>query len=429
MNIDRDLLELFLLVIFLVFSAFFSASETAFMSIDRLWIDLQEVVLKKKKSKLIQTIKKIISNPAKFLGAILIGNNLVNVAISSIGTVLAIRWFGGEGEGVVVATIIVTLLLLIFAEVTPKTIASYNPEKVVTFFAYPVDFTVKFFAPVSYIVNQISYLLMRLLGFEGGGVREAERDFQMKHILKVWKKRGLLSGTEERMVNGLISLKTLAVEHVMKLRDKVIYVEDNYDFDKLLTVALNSHFSRFPVLETESSLVKGVIHVKDLLRFCESQDDFTIDSILRKPVFVHPEKNLWDLFKILTKSRGEMAVVVNEYGDFLGIVTLEEILEEIVGEIYDEYDLVASEEIREVASGMYDVDGRVTLHKIEEELDIPLPEDKGKILSQYLINLAGGSVKEGNILEDEECAYRILKMDGLHPGVVRIIKKRRDEES
>ena len=122
-----------------------------------------------------------------------------------------------------------------------------------------------------------------------------------------------------------------------------------------------------------------------------------------------------------------MAVVVNEYGDFLGIVTLEEILEEIVGEIYDEYDIVAAEEIREVVPGMYDIDGRVTLHKIEEELDVPLPQDKGKILSQYLINLAGGNIKEGDILEDEECAYRILKMDGLHPGVVRIIRKKRDE--
>ena len=423
MNIDREFIELILLVIFFLFSAFFSASETAFMAIDKLWIEIKVLADKKGKNRKIRKIKQITSEPGTFLSAILVGNNLVNVAVSSIGTALAIKWFGEE-QGVVIATIFITLFLLIFSEVTPKTIASYKPEKITELFVYPIDFFIKLFAPISYFVDSISHGIIKILGIK---IEKKESGLQrghIKHLLKLWEEQGILSDVEEKMVRGLLSLKTLAVEHVMKPRDKVVVVEEGNSFEKLLSTAVDSHFSRFPVVDPESGLVKGVVHVKDLLRFCRSGGkEFNVDMIMRKPVFVHPEKNLWELFLILTKSRGEMAIVVNEYGDFLGIVTLEEILEEIVGEIYDEYDAFGIEEIKLISENIYEVDGRITLHKLEENLEVSFPPDEGKILSEYLINISGRELKEGEIVEDDELIYKILKMKGYHPEKVRIIKK------
>ncbi len=426
MNIDRDLLEVFLLFIFLLFSAFFSASETAFMAVDRLWLEVQILSNRGKNRKAIKKIKDIVSRPAKLLSAILVGNNLVNVAVSSIGTALSIKWFGEE-KGVLFATVVITILLLVFAEVTPKTIASYNPEAITKLFVYPINFFIKLFMPVSYVVNKISRFFMLVLGIKISEPGSSIERSHVKHLLRIWKDRGLLSEIEERMVSGLLSLKTLAVEHVMKPRDKVVYVEEGDSLDELLSVALNTHFSRLPVIDPKTGLVKGVVHVKDLLQYCRRKtDSFSIMEIIRKPVFVHSEKNLWELFLLLTKSRGEMTIVVNEYGDFLGIVTLEEILEEIVGEIYDEYDIVAVDEIREVAPGEYEVDGRITLHKLEENLEASFPMGSDRILSEYLLSISEGELQEGETLEDEEFLYKIVKMKGYHPELVRIIKKRND---
>ncbi len=429
MNVDRDVFEVILLFVFLLFSAFFSASETAFMAVDRLWLEVQILSNRGKKGGTVFKIKQIVSQPARLLSAILVGNNLVNVAVSSIGTALAIKWFGEE-RGVFFATVIITILLLVFAEVTPKTIASYKPETVTRLFVYPIDFFIKLFTPISYVINKISYFFMWLLGIKIDQRESGIERSHVKHLLKIWKDRGLLSDAEEKMVSGLLSLKTLAVEHVMKPRDKVVYVEEDNTLDQLLAVALNTHFSRLPVIDPRTGLVRGIIHVKDLLQYCRRKsDDFSIEDIIRKPVFVHSEKNLWELFLLLTKSRGEMAIVVNEYGDFLGIVTLEEILEEIVGEIYDEYDVVAVDEIREVAPDEYEVDGRITLHKLEENLEVSFPVGSDRILSEYLLSLAGGELKEGKVLEDEELFYKILKMKGYHPELIRISRKRKKDST
>ena len=394
------------------------------MAVDRLWLEVQIISNRGKKGGTVRKIKDIVSKPAKLLSAILVGNNLVNVAVSSVGTALAIKWFGEE-RGVVIATVLITIVLLVFAEVTPKTIASYKPETVTRLFVYPIDFFIKLFTPISYIINKVSYFFIWLFGIKISEPGAAIERAHVKHLLKIWRNRGLLSEAEERMVSGLLALKTLAVEHVMKPRDKVVYVEEDNSLDEVLSVALNTHFSRLPVIDPRSGLVKGIVHVKDLLQYCRRKSEsFSITEIMRKPVFVHSEKNLWELFLLLTKSRGEMAIVVNEYGDFLGIVTLEEILEEIVGEIYDEYDIVAVDEIREIGPDEYEVDGRITLHKIEENLDVSYPLGSDRILSEYLISLAGGELKEGDILEDEDFLYRIIKMKGYHPELVRIIRKR-----
>jgi len=411
--------EFLLLIFFLFLSAFFSSSETSFMTVDKFWLDIKEMKGDKRASR----VKNILKESSVFLTSILIGNNIVNVAVSAIGTDISLKIWPGD-KGVIISTIWVTIILLLFSEITPKTIATAESEKLSLFLSKPVSIVIAVLSPIVWFINKFSSYLLSLLGVKSGSKLSLWSPGHFKFLLKVWEKRGIITPDEENMVQGLFSLKTLAVEHVMIPRGDVISIEDGDSIDDILKIALSSHYSRFPVLS--SGTVKGLIHVKDILKYYREQEKFELKKIIRKTSFVHQEKNLWNLFQELLSTKNELVIVVNEYGDFLGIVTFEDILEEVVGDIYDEYDSINSGEIKKINDDIYEVDGRITLHKLEELFNIELPKDKGKILSEYLFSLKEKQLIEKELLDDELLEFKVLKMKKLFPAKVRVKIKHRD---
>lgn len=343
MNIDFWItLQIILLIILLGLSAFFSGSETALIGLGR----IKRKQLVKKKVPRAEIVQRLMTHPDRILITILIGNNLVNIAAAAIATSLAIQFFGNTGVGI--ATGVMTLLILTFGEITPKAYASHNAARMALKAARPLEIMQRSIYP---IVLGLSHMARGISKAFGGEVKSQSNMFateeEFKIMVSVGSEEGIIEEEEKEMIHSVIEFGDTTVKDVMIPQEEMVCVEVNQTTGDALDLAVDSGYTRIPVYEKTVDHVIGILHVKDLLSFLDqliemdqkSREQITVGKMMRLAYHIPETKKLDILLHEMQDKRVHIAIVVDENGNTSGLATLEDLLEEIVGEIFDEYDV------------------------------------------------------------------------------------------
>ncbi|RAH99264.1 hypothetical protein DLJ53_22235 [Acuticoccus sediminis] len=373
------------IAVLLALSAFFSGSETALTAASRARLMQHE----KQGSERAGTAAKLMEMRERLIGALLVGNNLVNILSSALATSALIRIFGDTA--IVYATFIMTALVLIFSEVLPKTLAILRPESFALAVAPTVRVIVIVFAPVTNLVNHIVALILRLFGVRADMATVSSAREEIRGAVDLQHAEGGLHKSDRDRLGAILDLAELDVSDVMVHRTRMRMIDASLPPAAIVEEAANSPYTRMPLFEGETDNIVGVLHAKDLLRAVQSlggdMERLNVRAIAKPPWFVPESTMLQDQLNAFLKKKAHFALVVDEYGEVMGLVTLEDIIEEIVGEIEDEYDNEV-EGLRVEPDGTVMVDGSVSIRDLNRALDWDLPDDEATTAAGLVIHEA-----------------------------------------
>jgi len=362
--------------VLLFLSGFFSGSETALTAAS----DSRLHNWEKEGNKRAALVNKIRSRKDRMIGALLLGNNLVNILASALATSLLIKIFGEAG--VVYATLIMTMLVLIFAEVLPKTYAITHSDKMSMFIAPVINVVVYLFYPIAGMVNQIVRLTLKMFGADMDQIKEGEHMEVLRGVIELHEGADDQTTQQRAMLRSILDLFDVDLEEIMTHRKNVLMLNAADPIEKIIEDALESPYTRMPVYHDDNDNIIGVLHAKALMREFKRREregedlqTLSIEELVTEPWFVPEATTLYDQLQAFKSRREHFAVVVDEYGALMGIVTLEDILEEIVGEIDDEHDETVIG-VRKQSNGSYLVDGDVTIRDLNREFEWNLPDDE-----------------------------------------------------
>jgi CBS domain containing-hemolysin-like protein len=354
-------------------------------------------------------VLRVTEDSGKMLSAILIGNNIVNLSASSLATALAIRYFGNYGAGI--ATGILTLLILIFGEVTPKTKATIHADKMALSYALVIEILMKVLTPVIFIINKLSLCVLFLLRVDPNAKDDLMTEEELRTILDVSQETGVIEGEERDMIHNVFDFGDSEAKEIMVPRIDMTFVQKDSSYAKIISIFREDKFTRLPVYEDSTDHVIGIINMKDLL-LCEDQEHFSISSILREPYFTYEHKNTADLFMEMRKNSISLAIVLDEYGATAGLITLEDLLEEIVGEIRDEYDTDEVDAITRLNDREFMILGSANLDDVSDELGVEFTSENYDTISGYCLDhLDHLPEKNEIILTDDNILLRIDQVD------------------
>lgn len=378
----NDTLLVVLFVASILASTFFSGSETALTTLS----DAAVFRLKEKRHPQALRLERLRGHLAQTISTLLIGNTLVNIAAGSIGTVLAIELLG-ERWGVVTATVATTLLLLVFAEVTPKTLASRQAERVACLTAPAIELLVTLLAPLAKLLSGIASVLLRPLG--GRTVAQADvTEEDVKSFISLSHEHGQLEREEKEILHAVLDFGDRPVSEAMVPRAKMVLLPADASFEKVQAIGRVWRYSRLPVFRDTPDDIVGILHVKDLFDVTDAEErSFTLSKYLRPAIFVPELKRSGDLFREMRRRRFHMAVVVDELGAVSGLVTLEDLIEEVLGDISDEHD-------EEAASPVFDggsilIEGSYPVASLERDLGLSLEEPEMETVAGFLLKRFG----------------------------------------
>ena len=402
---SASITQLVFLVILLLLSAFFSSAETAFTTASRIRIR----TLAEGGSNKAKRVLAITDDMHKMLSAILIGNNIVNLSASSIATTLAIKLFVSVGAGV--ATGILTILILIFGEISPKTVATVHADSIALAYSSLIYRLMQLLTPVIFIVNQLSMGFLKLMRFDPGSGRTAMTEEEFKTIVDVGHETGVLENSEHEMINNVFDFGDSQAKEIMIPRIDMTFAKLDNTFDELIDIFREDKFTRLPVYEENTDNVIGIINMKDLLLY-EDKQHFQIKDLLREPFFTYEQKNTSELFLEMQKNSINIAIVLDEYGVTAGMITLEDLLEEIVGEIRDEYDADEEDPLIQTGEREYCVQGSMNLEDLCDVLNLPFYSEDYDTIGGYLIGLFGHLPEKNEIIiTDEDILLQVTQMD------------------
>ena len=351
----------------------------------------------------------VTGNPGKMLSAILIGNNIVNLSASSISTSLAIHLFGNTGAGI--ATGILTFLILIFGEVTPKTMATIKADSMSLTAAAPIGFLMKILTPVIFIINKLSLGLMFLLHVNIKDAQKKMTEEELRTIVDVSRENGVIEHEERDMIHNLFDFGDAEAKEIMVPRIDMTFVQADATYQEVLDIFRQDMFTRLPVYEDSTDNVIGIINMKDFL-LQNDTPEFSVRNLLREPYFTYEHKNTADLFLEMRKSSISLAIVLDEYGVTAGLITLEDLLEEIVGEIRDEYDADEEDDITRISDREFYVLGSANLNDVSEALSLHFTSDDYDTIGGYCLGLLDHLPEKNEIiLTDNNILLRIDRME------------------
>lgn len=403
LKVDSTIIQSIVLLFLIVFSALFSSSETALTSLSK--IRIRQMVEEGVKGANI--IHKLIQTPSKMLSAILVGNNVVNIAASALATSIAIRHFGEKGVGI--ATAIMTILLLIFAEITPKSIASRNPEKVSLKVSKTIYFLTVLLNPISVIFTYITNIIIKLFGGKGDNAKPFITEEELKTMLDVSHEEGVLQMEERKMINNVFEFGDSQVKDVMVPRTAMVTIDINATYKEIMEVFKIEQFSRIPVYKDTIDDIVGVLHIKNLV-FIESEKSFDINKIIREPYFTYEYKRTTELFDEMRKDRVAITIVLDEYGGTAGLVSMEDLVEEIVGEIEDEYD-EQDIGIKVIKEDEYIIDGSIRIDVVNEMIGTRIESEDFDSIGGFMVGEMGRFPDKGEILEYENIKFIVEEID------------------
>lgn len=397
--------QLITVIILLCLSAFFSSSETALTTVNQ----IRMRTLADNGDKRAARVLRVTGNPGKMLSAILIGNNIVNLSASSISTSLAIHLFGNTGAGI--ATGILTFLILIFGEVTPKTMATIKADSMSLTVAAPIGFLMKILTPVIFIINKLSLGLMFLLHINIKDAQKKMTEEELRTIVDVSQENGVIEHEERDMIHNLFDFGDAEAKEIMVPRIDMTFVQADATYQEVLDIFRQDMFTRLPVYEDSTDNVIGIINMKDFL-LQNDTPEFSVRNLLREPYFTYEHKNTADLFLEMRKSSISLAIVLDEYGVTAGLITLEDLLEEIVGEIRDEYDADEEDDITRISDREFYVLGSANLNDVSEALSLHFTSDDYDTIGGYCLGLLDHLPEKNEIiLTDNNILLRIDRME------------------
>lgn len=397
--------QLITVIILLCLSAFFSSSETALTTVNQ----IRMRTLADNGDKRAARVLRVTGNPGKMLSAILIGNNIVNLSASSISTSLAIHLFGNTGAGI--ATGILTFLILIFGEVTPKTMATIKADSMSLTAAAPIGFLMKILTPVIFIINKLSLGLMFLLHVNIKDAQKKMTEEELRTIVDVSQENGVIEHEERDMIHNLFDFGDAEAKEIMVPRIDMTFVQADATYQEVLDIFRQDMFTRLPVYEDSTDNVIGIINMKDFL-LQNDTPEFSVRNLLREPYFTYEHKNTADLFLEMRKSSISLAIVLDEYGVTAGLITLEDLLEEIVGEIRDEYDADEEDDITRISDREFYVLGSANLNDVSEALSLHFTSDDYDTIGGYCLGLLDHLPEKNEIiLTDNNILIRIDRME------------------
>ena len=397
--------QLIAIIILLCLSAFFSSSETALTTVNQ----IRMRTLADNGDKRAARVLHVTGNPGKMLSAILIGNNIVNLSASSISTSLAIHLFGNTGAGI--ATCILTFLILIFGEVTPKTMATIKADSMSLTVAAPIGLLMKILTPVIFIINKLSLGLMFLLHVNIKDAQKKMTEEELRTIVDVSQENGVIEHEERDMIHNLFDFGDAEAKEIMVPRIDMTFVQADATYQEVLDIFRQDMFTRLPVYEDSTDNVIGIINMKDFL-LQNDTPEFSVRNLLREPYFTYEHKNTADLFLEMRKSSISLAIVLDEYGVTAGLITLEDLLEEIVGEIRDEYDADEEDDITRISDREFYVLGSANLNDVSEALSLHFTSDDYDTIGGYCLGLLDHLPEKNEIiLTDNNILLRIDRME------------------
>lgn len=357
-------IQFIVLIVLLLLSAFFSSAETSLVTVNQ----IRMRSLADEGNKKAARVLKITSNSSKMLSAILIGNNIVNIFASSLATTITLQLWGNRF--VSLTTGILTLLVLIFGEITPKTIATSHTEKIAMTYSGVISLLIKVLTPVIFIINKLANGFLFILGLDPGKKAASITEDELRTIVDVSHEEGVIEKEERQMIKNVFDFGDSQAKDVMIPRIDMTCVSIDSRYDEIISVFRTDKYTRLPVYEDSVDNVIGIINVKDLL-LCEDKASFNVRDILRKPYYTYEFKKTSELMEELKKTSNNFTIVIDEYGSTVGMITLEDLLEEIVGEIRDEYDGDEVDDIIKVNDTEYIFSGTARLNDIEEYIELP----------------------------------------------------------
>ena len=399
---DDQWYQLAIMAVLFLLSAFFSGSETALLALDRLRIKY----LVEKNHRGARELELLLNKPEWLLGGLLVGNNLVNIALSVIATTFFVKRYGEHGDLLTIA--ILTPLLLVVSEICPKTYAARRPETVSFLVLRPIKLVLVVLSPVIWLVTLFSGLITRMFkGEDAGAGLSAD---EIKTMISLGARSGSLALGQQQMLHGVFELSQLRVRDLMIPRTEVAGINASLPFDRLLEQVKISSHSRFPVYRESLDNVIGVIHSKDVLRFVDNPRDFDIVEVMREPYFVPETKQVESLLLAFRRKRVHLAVVLDEYGGVEGIATLEDVLEEIVGEIQDEYDH-EEQGVIELGPQRFRVDGGINLRTLNRRFGLGFSEEDATTVAGLMLSSLGHIPQEGEQCQIEGVILVADKVD------------------
>jgi len=419
-------IETVYLVIFIVcllLSAFFSSSETAFTALQR--IRVEHLVSTKVPGA--ARIARMMRHPEKLLSAILTGNNLVNTAAAALATVLAVSVWGEQG--ILIATIGVTIILLIFCETTPKIIAARNAERTAIRLARPVEVAQSVFTPAVLALSSIASRLIKMAGGEPVS-RSLVSEEEIRTMISVGHKEGTVEEAEAEMLHNVFDFGDRPVREVMVPRPEVVAIEQGSTVADFLALYAKSPLSRFPIYEENMDNVVGILSIKDVLMALAKgtiDNQSAIDDLIRPSYFTPETKRINELFAEMRDNNYRMAVIVDEYGGTAGVVSLSRLVEEIVGQVGDELASV-EKEYEAINEYTFQVDGSMRIEEANEEMELELPDGEDyETVAGFILNLLGHIPKRGEQLKYKGLKIVITKMRGLKIEEVLLTKEKRKQ--
>jgi Mg2+/Co2+ transporter CorB len=394
-------------IILLGISAFFSMSETAITASSRARMHALEAAGDKRAG----VVNRLLQLRDRLIGTVLIGNNLVNTASASLTTAVLLNLFGEVG--IAYATVAVSVLIIVFAEVTPKTLAINNPDRFSLAVARPLSLIVKILAPVTIATEWVVGHLLRALGISKAGDKSAlSAAEEIRGQVDLLHREGSVEKGERDMLGGLLDLRELSVEDVMVHRTKMRTIDAGLSPDEIVREVLSSPYTRMPLWRDNPDNIVGVLHAKDLLRALDAANGQTskldIENLALEAWFVPDSRPVQDQLKAFLRRKTHFALVVDEYGEVEGLVTLEDILEEIVGDIKDEHDSSATG-LRRLRDGAVQVDGAVPIRDVNRVMDWRLPDDEATTIAGLVIHEARAIPDVGQAFTFYDCRFEVMR--------------------
>lgn len=387
-------MDIIIILILVAMSAFFSGSETSITSLSS--IKLRQLVESNVRNA--KKLEFLVENSTRTISAILIGNNIVNILGSSIATVIFVEMFGNNG--VAISTVVMTLLILTFGEILPKNMAKSNSIRVALAVAPFIYIIVKILTPFTMFFGALSKLVTK------GNQDDKMTEDDLITILNVSHEEGILENEQKEMMENIFDIAETQAKDVMTNRTSIVSIPSDSTYDEVLDIIKNNHFSRYPVVGENIDDIIGLLYVKDLLYV--DKDNFDLKNHLRQAIFQYESRPNFLLLSELKKNKMSMAVILDEYGGTSGIVTIEDIVEEIVGDIDDEYD-ESNNTIKQLKENVYVLEADTDLDDINERLGSNFESDEYESIGGFVVGLAGKFPKVGEVYKFENYEFTIEK--------------------
>ena len=373
-----SVIQIVIIIILLMLSAFFSSAETAFTTINRIHIRSLVEDGNKRAAK----VAELLENSGKLLSTVLIGNTIVNISASAVVTTFVINSFGSAAAGI--ATGILTVLVLIFGEIAPKTAATIHAEKIALSYAKIISLLMFVLTPVIIIINRLSIYALKFFRISPARKKKLMTENELRTIVTVGHEDGIIESEERRIINNLFDFGDSQAKDIMIPRIDMTLANVDSTYDEILGIFRSEKYTRIPIFEDTVDNVIGIINVKDLLLF-DTRDAFSIRGILREPYFTYEYKNTSELLAELRKTSNNITIVIDEYGSTVGMITLEDLLEEIVGEIRDEYDDDEHDSIQKINDNEYRLDGYTKLDDLNDFLSLNIESEDYDSIGGFII--------------------------------------------